>query len=94
MVDFAAHTARIYARLGDSVSGPPGEFPGLVSSVDKDSFETASVGTHGLRYQEGVSLASGDVITVNEGEHAGDYKVIGLPRRLNGSEFSAVLVKQ
>jgi len=94
MVDFAEHTARIYARLGDLINGPEGEFQGFISTPEKDVFGVARTSTHLLRYQSSIALGAGDALVVPVGEYAGTYAVHGLPRRINGSEFEAELVKQ
>lgn len=64
------------------------EFPGILDTQDLDAYDAASTTRHTLRYPYGsVTVAPGDTITA-----AGDdYRVAGLPARINRDEMLAHL---
>lgn len=45
---------------------------------------------HSLQYQDSTQLAANDLLTIA----ATTYKVVGQPKRINGSEYIADLVRQ
>ena len=63
-------------------------FPGILDTQDLDSYDAASTTRHALRYPHAdVTLAAGDTVTI-----AGDdYRVVGLPARINRDEMLAHL---
>lgn len=76
------------------VESVTGSFDALMRSADADVFNYARVGTHRLRCLLSASLAPSAVLTIGSGVHAGNYVVHGMPRRINGAEAEADLVRQ
>lgn len=72
------------------VSASGGDFAALMRSADRDAWDAAQIGTHVLRYLNTTQLAANDLLTIA----TETYKVVGLPRRINGNEYIADLVRQ
>lgn len=84
-------TADFYrSGLADKVMRGSEDFPGFLVSADAEAWDTARVGTHSLQYQDSTQLAANDLLTIA----AATYKVVGQPKRINGSEYIADLVRQ
>ena len=71
-------------------SSSGGDFAALMRSADREAWDAAQIGTHTLRYLNTTQLAANDLLTIA----ADTYKVVGQPKRINGSEYLADLVRQ
>lgn len=90
-MDHRAAAADFYrSDLAEQVSHNGNVFPAFLDQSDRVEWETVRASTHSLRYLDTQKLATSDLLTIA----ADTYKVIGLPTRINGSEYQAELVKQ
>lgn len=76
------------------VESVTGLFDALMRSADADVHDPASVGTHRLVPPAELAVSPAAVLTIGSGVHAGNYVVHGVPRRINGAEAEADLVRQ
>lgn len=90
MIDIAADLPTFYADLAETVQRGADSFKGFLVSADAEAWDAARVGTHSLQYINTTQLAANDLLTIA----AVDYKVVGQPKRINGSECLADLVRQ
>lgn len=99
MTDFAALQDRVTAACYRHVANVfvtrsiGSEFDAILDIAEPDAFETAKITTHTLRYPQSVPVAPDESLTIIGGVHAGNYKVHGVPDRLNANEYTAQLVK-